>query len=299
MIRKITLAALLLFLSVPVAKAIPVCSISATSVAFGDVSVAVSTNAGLIAVGAIVLSCIGTGSADYVIRLDPGLNSVFTPRQMPMANSSNTLPYNLYSETSLSSIWGNGTSGTVLVRGTINMRNDRIVIIPLAVYGRVEPRTAPAAGDYADIVIATLGYAGTNVSVPLQITAHVSKHCTISATNLAFSDYAQTQLDGQSQIQLTCTEATPWDVGLDGGRYPGGTVSRRSMSGSGPSQLDYQLYSDPARTVVWGNNVGSDTVSGTGIGISQRLDVYGRIPAGQNRIRDGGYVDTITATITF
>jgi spore coat protein U-like protein len=71
------------------------------------------------------------------------------------------------------------------------------------------------------------------------------------------------------------------------------------MSGPGPSQLDYQLYSDPTRTVVWGNIVGTDTVSGTAIGLPQTVDVYGRIPAGQNRIRDGGYVDTITATVTF
>ena len=156
------------------------------------------------------------------------------------------------------------------------------------------------AGDYADIVIATLAVTGPLLTSASRynITAHVSNSCTISATNLNFSDYTQAQLDGQSQIQLTCTDATPWNVGLDGGKFPGALTSRRSMTGPAASQLDYQLYTDPARTNVWGNNVGSDTVSGTGNGFSQTLTVYGRIPSGQ-RVRDGGYVDTITATITF
>jgi spore coat protein U-like protein len=302
MIRKIALAVFLFVLSGAPANAVVVCTMSATNVAFGDVSVAASTNAGLTAVGAIVLSCIGTGSTNYAIALSPGANNQYSPRQMPLINDPIArLPYNLYSETALSSIWGNGVAGTTLVNGTINMRTDRIVILPFPVYGRVEPRTVPAAGDYADIITATLALGGDNtgVNVSFQVTAHVSKHCSISATNLIFPDYTQAQLDAQSQISVTCTDATPWDVGLDGGRYPGGTIARRSMSGPGPSQLDYQLYSDPARTNVWGDRVGNDTVSGTGNGIPQRLDVYGRIPAGQDRVRDGGYVDTITATITF
>ena len=132
----------------------------------------------------------------------------------------------------------------------------------------------------------------------VQRTANVASTCVITATNLDFSSYTETQLDGQSQIQLICTDTTSWKVGLDGGRFPGAVIARRSMGGPGASQLGYQLYSDPARTDVWGDGIGTDTVSGTGTGATQLLNVYGRIPAGQSVI-NGGYVDTITATVTF
>ena len=122
---------------------------------------------------------------------------------------------------------------------------------------------------------ATLVVTGAaNVSIQVPITAHVSNHCSISATNLVFSDYAQAQVDGQSQINVTCTDTTPWNIGLDGGRFPGALTSRRSMTGPGASQLDYQLYTDTPRTNVWGNNIGSDTVSGTDGSLPQTLNVY-------------------------
>jgi len=300
MIRKIALAAILLLLSGPASGQLaPRCLLSTTGVAFGEIQFA-KTN--LTATGAIVIGCVGRGTHDYVVRLSAGANGTYTPREMPLAGSATvTLPYNLYKETALSEIWGDGSSGTTLVSGTIRIGSGGAAIIALPIYGRIENLREPAPGNYSDIVVATLqSLTLTNVSIPVQITAHVSNACAISATNLNFPDYAPGQSDdGQSQIHLTCTDTTPWNVGLDGGRYPGGTISRRSMSGPGPSQLDYQLYSDPGRTVVWGNTVGSDTVSGTGNGFPQTLNVYGRIPAGQSRVRDGGYVDTVTATVTF
>ena len=67
---------------------------------------------------------------------------------------------------------------------------------------------------------------------------------------------------------------------------------------SGAAQLTYALYRDAARTLNWGNTVGTDTLAGTGTGSAQASTVYGRIAAGQLPA-PGGYVDTITATITF
>jgi spore coat protein U-like protein len=296
MMRKIALAAILLLLSGPASGQLGTnCSLSTTGVAFGEIQFAKTD---LTATGAIVIRCVGRGTHDYILRLSAGINGTYSPREMPLIGSAGTtLPYNLYKETALSSIWGNGTSGTTFVSGTIRLGGGGAAIIPLPIYGRIESRHEPEPGDYADTIIATLGSLTlTNVSIPVPITAHVSNACAISATSLNFGSYTQTQLDGQSQIQLTCTDTTPWNIGLDGGKF--GTVSRRNMSGPAASLLDYQLFTDPARTVVWGNNVGGDTVPGTGTGFSQILPVYGRIPSGQ-RVRDGGYKDTITATLTF
>jgi spore coat protein U-like protein len=67
---------------------------------------------------------------------------------------------------------------------------------------------------------------------------------------------------------------------------------------SGSYTLNYSLFSDSARTVNWGNTVGTDTVAGTGNGSGQSIIVYGRLPGGQ-ALNIGTYTDTITATVTY
>ena len=62
------------------------------------------------------------------------------------------------------------------------------------------------------------------------------------------------QLDGQSQISLTCTTGTTWNVGLNAGNFPGATVTTRRMSGPGNSSLLYSLYQNPARTAQLGQH---------------------------------------------
>jgi spore coat protein U-like protein len=70
------------------------------------------------------------------------------------------------------------------------------------------------------------------------------------------------------------------------------------MTGPGSALLGYSLFSDSARTVNWGQTVGTDTVTGTGNGTAQALTVYGDVPAGQY-LAPGSYSDTITATVTY
>lgn len=132
------------------------------------------------------------------------------------------------------------------------------------------------------------------------VTANVNSNCIIDATDLDFGDYDPVggALDGQSQISVTCLKTAQWNVGLNAGTSTGATVTTRKMTGPGAFVLDYGLFSDATRTTNWGNTVGTDTVSGTGSGATQIVTVYGRIPASQN-VGVGGYVDTITATVTF
>jgi spore coat protein U-like protein len=68
---------------------------------------------------------------------------------------------------------------------------------------------------------------------------------------------------------------------------------------SGGNTLNYSLFSNAGRTTNWGNNIGTDTVAGTGTGALQTLTVYGRIPASQTTAPVGSYSDTITVTVTF
>jgi|SRR4249919_942481 len=139
-----------------------------------------------------------------------------------------------------------------------------------------------------------------SASTTFLVTTNVDSDCAIEATDMNFGDYHPVgpSIAGASSILLVCTTSTQWNVGLDQGTSPGATVTTRKMTGL-VSSLDYFLYSDSARTINWGNTVGTDTVSGTGTGGPQVVTVYGRIPAGQSVAGIGGYQDTITATVTF
>ncbi|MBR0650386.1 spore coat U domain-containing protein [Roseomonas terrae] len=131
-----------------------------------------------------------------------------------------------------------------------------------------------------------------------QVTATVQATCLITANPLAFGTYTGTQTDATTTISVTCTNTTAYNVALNAGTAPGATVTTRSMTGPASALLGYSLFSDAARTVVWGTTVGTNTVAGTGTGSAQALTVYGRVPAGQF-VAPGAYVDTITATVSF
>ena len=67
------------------------------------------------------------------------------------------------------------------------------------------------------------------------------------------------------------------------------------MSG-GSATLNYQLYSDAARTTVWGDDTYGNSVSTSGTDVD--LSVYGRIP-GQQNVPAGSYSDVLTITISY
>lgn len=287
------LAALLFLLSGIDAKAAAVCTLSASGMDFGEVSGSVLTDT-----GAIVISCVGNGNVDYVITLTTGHSGRYGLREM--TNGAATLSYNLYSETTLSSIWGNGTGGSVVVSGRIKFGSDRLAVVSVPMFGRVPPQQEPTPGSYTDTITAKMTYAGPTATTAFQVSGRVVAQCNVSATDLAFASYAQVQLDQQSAIAVTCTNSTPWNLGLNQGTSPGATVTSRKMSrfGSGSGSLSYGLFRNAARTLNWGNTVGTDTLSGSGTGVAQSIPVYGRISGSQSP-PTGGYRDTITATLTF
>jgi spore coat protein U-like protein len=138
--------------------------------------------------------------------------------------------------------------------------------------------------------------ATTTMTVQMTITAT----CTInSASTLNFGTQGvlSTNVDQTSTIQVTCTNTTPYNVGLDAGTGTGATVAARKMT-SGANTVNYTLYSNSGRTTVWGNTVGTDTVAATGNGSAQSYTVYGRVPT-QAAPAPGTYTDTITVTVTY
>ncbi|MFC3165944.1 Csu type fimbrial protein [Ciceribacter thiooxidans] len=134
-------------------------------------------------------------------------------------------------------------------------------------------------------------------TVRIQITAE----CLINSTttlNFGASGVLSSATTGTSEITVQCTNGTTYNVGLNEGLGIGATVASRRMTGPGSATVTYSLYSDVAHTTVWGQTIGTDTVSGTGTGASQVYTVYGQVPA-QSTPAAGTYSDTITVTVTY
>lgn len=139
--------------------------------------------------------------------------------------------------------------------------------------------------------------ATTQFNVQMTITAS----CQInSATNMDFGSNGviSGNVDATSTLTVQCTNSTPYNIGLNAGTGSGATVGTRLMTGPASATIAYSLYTTAARTTVWGNTVGTDTVAGTGTGAAQAYTVYGR--AGQQTTpAPGVYTDTVTATISY
>jgi spore coat protein U-like protein len=81
-----------------------------------------------------------------------------------------------------------------------------------------------------------------------------------------------------------------------------GLIATRQMA-SGAERLDYNLYRDAGRTLVWGQTIGTNTVTVNLTGIpnfgsrNATFTIYGRIPALQN-VGAGAYVDSVVITVT-
>jgi len=132
------------------------------------------------------------------------------------------------------------------------------------------------------------------VSITLAATCTINSASTL---NFGTQGVLSANVDQTSTIQVTCTNTTPYNIGLDAGTGSGATVTTRKLT-SGGATVNYSLYSDTGRTTVWGTTIGTDTVAATGNGTGQNYTVYGRVPP-QTTPAPGTYTDTITVTVTY
>ena len=150
------------------------CSITNSGISFGayDVSTgAAVTNSG----GSIGISCdttlvAGTGtSAVATIKLSVGGTSTsgggttlgtFTQRKMRMGSSSNSnanMSYNIYTEPSYTTIWGDGTSSTSYLSFTAISDGGNRATASYTLYGKIDAgQYSLRAGPYAAYVVATI-----------------------------------------------------------------------------------------------------------------------------------------------
>jgi spore coat protein U-like protein len=154
----------------------------------------------------------------------------------------------------------------------------------------------------AGLIAASTGAFATVITATFQTQATVNKQCTVSAVNMTFPavDPLNTQTDGSTTVTVNCTKNTTYTVGLTSGTTTGATIAQRLMA-SGTDLMNYNLYTDAARSSVWGNSAGS-WVSGTGAGMGtpQALTVYGQVAGGQTNLAAATYTEAaITVNVTF
>ena len=133
--------------------------------------------------------------------------------------------------------------------------------------------------------------------------AEAQASCTITTiTNVAFGNYnvyGASPVDTTGRVRIRCNAAAnPVTVDLSRGHAP--SFTPRYML-NGIQQLNYNLYMDALRTIIWGDGTNGsshygpvDPPNNTNV----NLDIYARIPAGQD-VGTGSYTDSITATVNF
>ncbi len=245
------------------------------------------------------------------------------PRQMH-DSAGDALNFQMYQDPARTVVWGSQFFGTYRTPLVVNVTLSGIlggnyyINGSATLYGRVlgnQPTAVP--GNYTDqynngdtavsinqqrgnTAPGTCGATGGGPYFPFLVSATVIKKCTVTASPLNFGNSVgllTSAVNATTALGVQCSNGTPYNVGLDGGQNSGGNINARKMA-LGASSIAYQLYQDSARSAVWGNTIGTNTVTGTGTGITQSLTVYGQVPP-QPTPPAGTYNDTITVTVTY
>ena len=125
------------------------CTISTTAVNFGTYNVFSASPDD--ATGQVTYRCTAPRPPLVTIQLDKGGAPTFNPRQMRMG--SEILNYNLYLDSTRSTIWGDGTGGSQTYTRSNPPPNQNINV---NVFGRIPAGQDVSAGSYGATVTATI-----------------------------------------------------------------------------------------------------------------------------------------------
>jgi len=143
-------AALLLL---PATPALADCTISVTPVAFGTYNPRSSTAHD--GVGGVRTDCRHNDNPGGIAIGTGGSGSYGTRR---MVNGSTQLQYNLYTSATRTTIWGNGSGGTLSVLAPITQSIGLRRIREAVIYGRIPAGQNVRAGTYTDTLFVTVSF---------------------------------------------------------------------------------------------------------------------------------------------
>jgi spore coat protein U-like protein len=131
------------------------CTVSATNLAFGNYT----PSTGPVTNSSTVTYACTNGTPITSITLNVGTTTGATFAQRLMTNGTQTLEYNLYTTNAYSSIWGDGTGGSVTQAGATG--SGLGTNSTLTVYGKLPDSAANQAippGSYTDTITVTVNY---------------------------------------------------------------------------------------------------------------------------------------------
>lgn len=233
-----------------------------------------------------------------------------------MANGAKLLNYQLYQDSARSIPWGSTSSANL---GTVWGQN--FLLLPLSsfsrsqtIYGRIlANQNTATGGSYLSSFSGTqarVNWTTYDITPPacstviqnqiypaFNVQSFVDRTCSLTSENINFGSRGllKSQVDAAGRVSVSCTSGLPFNISLNGG-LANALPTQRKMSYNGNSII-YGLYSDATRQIPWGTGAGA-ILSGVGTGVSQVLNVYGRVPP-QATPSPGVYNDTVVVTVTF
>ena len=310
------------------------CAASMTDVVFGTVSPVAATD--VYANGTLSVTCNWTLLSNLNVLLLPNVSICVNASvgsggtaisARALASGSATLPFNLYRDSAYvpSSIWGTtASSGTVplsttmgglLAIGSLTRAFTVYAKIPAAglagvpTVGGADTLYSSSFAGAASIQYAFYGAlapapactVGQSSSFSFTAQATVTNNCFINTTTLAFganNRVLTSAVRAQSTLSVQCTAGNPYSISLNGGSVAGNPAARKMRNALTGETIAYEL-SNGLDGVLWGDGaLGTATLTGTGNGAQQVLQVYGRVLA-QKTPSPGEYRDTVTATVYF
>ncbi|MDN6885487.1 spore coat protein U domain-containing protein [Variovorax sp. CAN2819] len=156
--------------------------------------------------------------------------------------------------------------------------------------------------------LATSAAVAATTSSTFQVLITVTKACSVTAgagSNINFGSVTSTAtaLSASSNISVTCSKSTPYNIGLQPSSVPTNTTGAGVMNPTvaGPDTIPYQLRSVSATGPIWGNTatptaVGNG-VAGTGTGAAQSIPVFATVAS--VNVTPGDYSDTVTVQVNY
>ena len=152
------------------------------------------------------------------------------------------------------------------------------------------------------------GLAAVLLTAVLPLKLEAVTLCTTVALSVDFGSYnpfSAAPLDSTGQVGVSCTGGAisalvNYTIRLSTGSS-GGFSARRMAHGA--SHLDYNLYTNSSRSIVWGDGAGgtssvTDSYTVGLLTVTRNYPVYARVPAQQN-VMPGLYADTIVITVDY
>jgi spore coat protein U-like protein len=151
-----------LFLGTQTAQAAVDCTVTASGVAFGVYDPSLGTPDD--STGSVVVTCVYTGpggvdTANYTVTFSTGTGGSYAPRKLTAGASR--LDYNLFLDAARTQVWGNASSGTTIITGSLRVgpgNGNGTRTATHVVYGRIPQLQDADTGNYTDSILVTLTF---------------------------------------------------------------------------------------------------------------------------------------------